>query len=619
MTAKRFSFELSLAGLAFLALVVRVAYVVAQPATDPDAMGALLDGAYYIQWGQSLAAGSATQTGAYYLAPLYAWLLGAFFTIFGDNIAWLYLLQHVTLVSVAALLAVVTRDLAGEVAGLATAALLLLYHPALFFASRPLGEPVAMLLLVIAIWCLMRKPPVAWAAAGVAVALSALARPNFLLVIAAWSILGLVVLLRQRGSSDAKDLSRRRRAGFALALAGVFVVLGPVIVRNWRASGHLVPISANSGMTLFHGNGPGAKGIGVLPPGFSGLVSQQRQEATQLASQQVGRALDDVEADRWWGRQAVQARMADPIDSLMLQLRRTGLLISNRELDLDYAPSIDANPWRRATPLPFALLIGLAAGALIASGPRRSGGWIVWTAVIACAATPLLFYVSSRYRLPTALLLAVPAGIGVAQILSSRGRRRLILLSVIGTVTLVSVLLPTQQVARTARAIALANRGTSWKQIGDLARAEQDMQDALATDPNSAPALFSLGILLAQQGRPAEAEEHYRRALSIRPSFVEAAQNLSSLMIGDGRAQEAVALLIPAVAIRPDHSGCWKNLIVAHYLSGAADEAQRTVDRAQRSGAILEADWLAGVARAYSGRSPDNPTPEAVGKETEEE
>jgi len=187
MVARRPSFELSLAVLSLIALVVRVAYVLVQPATDPSATGAVLDGAYYVHWGQGLAAGNWTQAGAYYLAPLYAWLLGGFFTVFGDAIASLYLLQHVAMVATAVLLGLSARDLAGDAAGLATAALSLLYHPALFFASRPLGEPVALLLLVLALRLLMRRSPAALFGAGVAAGLSALARPNLLLVITVWA------------------------------------------------------------------------------------------------------------------------------------------------------------------------------------------------------------------------------------------------------------------------------------------------------------------------------------------------------------------------------------------------------------------------------------------------
>ena len=49
-----------------------------------------------------------------------------------------------------------------------------------------------------------------------------------------------------------------------------------------------------------------------------------------------GREFDEVEADGWWGRQAVDARLSDPSGSLALLARRVLLLVNSRELGLDY-------------------------------------------------------------------------------------------------------------------------------------------------------------------------------------------------------------------------------------------------------------------------------------------
>ena len=108
-SATPLTFELALGLLLLAAIIVRVAYVLAQPSTDPSATGAILDGAYYVSWGRALAEGTGAPGGAFYLAPLYAWLLAAFFTLFGDSIAWLYLLQHLLVVSTALLLALCGR------------------------------------------------------------------------------------------------------------------------------------------------------------------------------------------------------------------------------------------------------------------------------------------------------------------------------------------------------------------------------------------------------------------------------------------------------------------------------------------------------------------------------
>jgi len=581
--------------LLLLGLIARVGYVLAQPANDPTFAAPIQDGAYYVQWARALTAGSGGPEGAFYLAPLYPWLLAAFFTAFGDDASLLYLLQHVLVVSSSLLLALCGRSLAGGWGGLAAAALLLLYHPALFFASRPLGETVALFLFLLALWLVMRRGSPPAAGAGVSGALSALARPNLLLALPGWI---------------AVELARRRWVRAGLILAGTALVLLPVTVRNWRASGHVVPISSNAGITLYHGNGPGTYGMFVTPFGFSGDLAAQRDEATTVASLRAGRALDPVEADGWWTRQAIRTRLADPAGTARLLLRRAVLLVSNVELSLGYAPAIDRNPWRFTAPLPFAALLGLVAAGVFLAGFRGTGGWPVWSAIIACAATPLLFYVSSRYRLPFAVLLCLPAGAGLAEIFRAGSRKRWLALGIAGAAALGSFLAPTGALVATSQADALANRAEAWKRSGDLTRATEDLRQGLELDPGSSRAHFGLGLIFDREGRSADAEERYRLALGRRPEFVEAAQNLSALLTRTGRPAEAIPLLRQALASRPYHVGCWTNLVTAIYATGDIAGALGAAAGAEAAGVRLDPELLEAVEdarRPAVGEDPEQP------------
>ncbi|HKQ61650.1 MAG TPA: hypothetical protein VJS92_10165, partial [Candidatus Polarisedimenticolaceae bacterium] len=358
-------------------LLLRAAYLASQPAVDPTFDRPILDGRYYADWASALVAGTGP-AGAFYLAPLYPYALSALWRLRGPDFGTLYALQHLLMLAAAGLLAAVARRRAGTGAACAVAGLYVLHHPLLFFASMPLGEPLALSLLALALYSAERETRAGAATAGLALGLAALARPNLLVVPVLWA---------------AAELRAGRKLAAALLVAGVALPLVPAAVHNGLASGHLVLISSNGGMTAYHGNGPGAGGTFTQPAGFSGSLAGQREEATAIARERSGLPLDAVEADRWWGRQAWRERWRDPLGTARLVATRARLLADSREHGLDQHPRLDDDPWRptfgfgRPNPVsrgklpeleipwvPFGLLLGLALAALVTAGEGGAGG-----------------------------------------------------------------------------------------------------------------------------------------------------------------------------------------------------------------------------------------------------
>jgi tetratricopeptide (TPR) repeat protein len=566
----------------------RIAYVMALPGYDPSFARPLLDGQYYLDWARSLVAGGAGPGGAFYLAPLYPYLLAGFIRLFGENLTLLYLLQNATTVLVAALLAVTARRLAGDRAALAAASLVLLMPTPLFFASRPVGESLALLLLCGALSLAGSERLEASGVAGALAGLASLARPNLLLVTAVWAF---------------ADTGAKRWRHAACAVLGTALVLAPVALRNMRVSGHFVPVSSNAGMTLYHGNGPGATGGYTPPAGFSGRVATQRDEATTFARIRSGMpSLDPVEADRYWGRQAIRARLADPIGTLRLVSWRLLLLVDGYEHGLDDSPALDPNPWRRVAPVPFGWVLGMALAGLVLAGWQRTGGRIVWGAIAACAAAPVVFYAASRYRLPLAVVLCLPAGIGVAELTRAvreapTARKTLLAFSTGLSVVLLSILVPSGELARSEEAGALANRVDVEQRAGDLDAALRTARAAVSLDPSNAMALYNLGVVLQAKGRAGEADEAYRRVLRLDAGNAGAAGNLASLLIAAGRPADAVAVVREALARGAGNDVCWNNLVVALSLTGDRAGAESAFSEASRRGVTLDP----GLLRAVSG------------------
>ena len=569
----RRSFARSLAVLLVAGGVVRALYVALQPQFDPAFARPLLDGAVYIE----MARAGGPPAGVFYLPPLYPWLLAALWKVAPERFGLLYLIQQLLVVGTAGLLALVARRTAGHLAGLLTAACVLLYHPPMFFASCPLGESVAMLLLAAAIVLSEGPGDRRGAAAGGVIGLASLVRPNFLPVAGLWAL---------------GDAARRRTLRAVLLAAMTLVALAPALLHNARASGRLVPVSANGGVVFWLGNAPGAVGLYTPAPGFSGSLASQQSEAIAEAGARAGRALDPVEADAFWWREGIRTRLADAAGTVRLVFWRVLLTLDNAEHGLDYAPMLDTNPIRRLAPLPFAAILALAVFAVVAFGPAFSGGTALWGGVIVAALAPIAFYVSSRHRLPLAELLCVPAGIGAASLLtrtvtpaSWRGRAAI---SAGLLAACLSAGVPSGDLIAPERSSALATLADVWRHAGDLGKAESVAREATALDPGNALAWHNLGVIADALGKREDAERSYRSALAADPTQPDAAANLAKILVASGRPGEAVPVLERALSAWPRHAACWTNLVVAYAAAGDRVRARDAAVRAQAAGVALD-------------------------------
>jgi hypothetical protein len=599
-------FFLTLGAIIVVGFALRVCYTVAQSSIDPWFAQPVIDGRYYVDWATAILRGGATPSGAYYLAPLYPYFLAGLFGVFGESFFALYLFQHLLAAGSATLIGLAGRRKIGAAGALFAAALFMLHHPLWFFAARPLGETLAIFLLLASLAALWRGGRRTALVAGLLAGLATVARPNLLLVAVVWTV-GLA--------------AQRRWPRTALFVAGLAVAILPVTAHNWFASGHLVPVSSNGGITAYHGNGPGAIGIYTHPYGFSFDLSRQREEATRHARARSGQSLDDVEADSWWGRQAVAARLDRPLESVGLIAWRIALTLGNRELGLDYPPSLDPNPWRATLRLPggheipvvpWALLIGLAAAAVTLHGFGGTGGGVLWWGVVACVATPVLFYVSSRYRLPTAALLALPAGAGLGALIGSPDlspARRWGALSVGLLVAVLSLAVPSGDLYRLQTAESLGNRAHAYLAAGMLGPAESDARQATALQPDSVRLWVNLGAVLLANERVEEAESSFRNAMELDPASPEAARGLASALARSGRVNEGIVVLRRALSFEPRSTGCWNGLVALLYASGDRTGAALAARRAGDLGLSLDPELLAEISSGAPGPAEESIEP----------
>lgn len=198
---------------------------------------------------------------AFYQSPLYPyylavmrWMAGGETTVALRRQAWI----DSSSIAATFLLGKVVH---GPAVGLMAAGLVAIHGPAVLHGSMPLSVTLEMtlgtLFLALLLQCLFRDRKRDWLLAGIAAGLAALARPNFLVLLAL-----IPVEIWRRGRTDAGvarpashqdvlNVMRSRLALFALPLVLLHV---PVVVRNYVVAGSFAVLPTSGSVNFKIGN-----------------------------------------------------------------------------------------------------------------------------------------------------------------------------------------------------------------------------------------------------------------------------------------------------------------------------------------------------------------------------
>ncbi len=555
------------------ASVTRVVYFLLYRGSDPRYSHLLHDAAGYHGWAGAFAVGESPPDGVFYQAPGYPYLLGWLYRLFGAEPAVGYLFQMAAGLFVIFLVFRIAQRAYGERAALAAAALAALYATYPFYETKLVSATIALALACLIVDRLQAarasNHPVGWILAGLATGAAVVVRPNLLLLVlfvVVWILL------------DLEAPVPRRALSAACFLAAVAVLIFPVTLRNYRVGGEPVMISANGGITFFHGNNPEAKGW-FSAPGMSGSIARQQRESRRLAENAEGRTLTDGEVSRFWFRRGMAFIGDHPTRYGILTLRKFFLAFDDYEHGLNYNPQTDINPARFLFPLTFAGIFALAVARGLV-GPRLAKAEIPILLLLAVQlATLIIFYCSSRYRLPAtgALLAIAGAGaIGLWDRLRSSGRNAWVPVTVAVLAAVFSIVkLPPggSETYRTRSANAVCDLALAYHKTGKLDEAVETYREAIDRSPDYAYAHLDMAKVLRDQSRDAEAESSINKAIELAPNLAEAHFDLGNVYLATERIAPAADAFAEAVRIDPSYVPAGNNLIGSYLTLGRTAEA----------------------------------------------
>ncbi len=593
-------------------LVVRVLYLLQARANDPLFFAPQMDALYHHQWARAIMAGMEFGQGAFFRAPLYPFFLGMLYKLFGPDLFAARLAQAVLGSVSCGLVFILARQLAGgrgtdpgssgwvpRVSGLVMA-----FYPLAVYFDGELLIPALLVFLVLfglVLFYRSRQLDRQWYLPGLVFGLSAIARPNMLAFIA---VLPVWFFLEYRW----KGWKRLAPFWAAAALAVV-----PITIRNYVASGELVPIAWQGGTNFYIGNNPESDGMTAILPGTREDWWGGFHDVKALAEQALGRELNGAEVDRYWLGRGIEFWRRQPGRALVLLARKSYLLVCGQEI----ANNRDVYFFKRYSFLnllvfdakflqfPFGLLFPLALVGVLLGRSRWRRPAPAYLFLATYGLSFVLFFVTARFRMPMIPLFIILGVSGLAGVLRLRGGK----LVLPALVFVASLLLFNA-------GLAGAGRKTDPAQSHFLVASALDGQDrteaalfhieqALSLD--SATNILGLEATIRMKlGQPNRAERAALAGVRIEPDQPEPYGTLGTVYAMGGRLDTAQVCLRRCVELDPSVPAGWYNLgniaVGRRDLVAARGFLERAVELAP---GMADAHYLLGVVDLYEGNRED--------------
>ncbi len=313
-----------------LALVLRVTVAIQYTRENPLATRPVIDEAAYDRWAVEIAGGDLASDHAFFQEPLYSYLLGAFYALFGHDLLAVRIVQGVLGALTAVLVGALGVRVYGRTAGILAGIAFALYRPALLLPALLLKETLFLFVLVLLALALLetrrRAGAALWLAVGFLAAAGALLRGNLFVIgplLCAWPL--------ARALRAGENLVLAARHGL-LTLGAWLATLAPAIVHNVRADGLWLPTSG-AGTNFAIGNAlsnrwgrPGELDF------VRGIPEYEADDWRREAERRTGRAMGPGEVSSYWLGETLASMRAHPLEHVALLWRKLRLALSSYEV-----------------------------------------------------------------------------------------------------------------------------------------------------------------------------------------------------------------------------------------------------------------------------------------------
>ena len=539
---------------------MRVFYLV-ELSNQPGFSVPMVDEKWHWLWAQEILDKSFWGEGSYFRGPLYPYLLAFLYFITDASIFWAKFLQILICGLTAAFIFKIGRGLFNETVGAISGFVYVFYGTLVFYETMFL---IPVLFLFFLVWAMSRlienqdsSSLKSWLITGLIFGLAAITRPNIIIVV---PFLALWLFFRQR--QPALDWKISIRPALVL-VAGMFLAIAPVTIRNYAVTGDIILISSQGGINLYLGNNEAADGLTMIMPEVE--LSQSITwdmfipVTSAAAERELGRELTDAEVSSFWTGKAVSFVVNNPGKFLGLVWKKSIYLLSGFEnsdaSDIYYQRKksglYSLLVWDNIISFPFGLLLPLVFLSLFVLRHDFKKLLPLYIFILAYIPSIVLFLVSARHRLPLVPFLIVIAGAGVYTLFKSARKLTRPNLALALTIFATAVIIFNMKFYDLGVPNPFQihfNDGLTHYRLGDYKKAEQAYLLADKTFPYSSALLVNLAEVQMKLEKDEKADQTLARALSLNPRLAMAHNNLGVLVQSKGDLDSARILFRNAVS-----------------------------------------------------------------------
>ncbi len=480
--------------------------------------------------------------GPYYQAPLYSYWLALHHVLGIHRIADVLFIQVWLGVANVLITYAMARFYLERSYAFGAALLFAFCHYSFFYTTKlvatTLGITLFLLFICLFLWWLKREHLIPLVASAIALSLAILCRPNLLFTVP--FLLLLFIQKGKRGEDNKGTLfvpivNLKMNTSVFIFLLVLILGVSTATLRNALIAGDPVPLSANSGVTLYMGTNEHAEG-GLAPvEGLSNDIDVQHTQSIELASQAVGRSLSASEASGYWINKTISWVMHHPIDFLILECKKILWALYHAPPSVNYSSHFEGQWVTSIRFLQWLTWLSLFGGLLYIptlvmkrDGPSRLllailGGYLLLS---------LVYYASDRFLAALLPLTSIMTLLGLQTHIRQKinpfhlfvdHKKYLLWIAIVFFLTL-NPFLRSNRIQEIG--IGWYNLGVFYEEQSQETRAIECYQTAIELIPDYPSALLNLGVLYAKQADLQRSSDLFQRVLKIDPGNEQAKRNL---------------------------------------------------------------------------------------------